>query len=681
MNISNIFMTLLLVAPFLVVFLVFQQKDNNWRRSILSSAIVWGVLITVSTEFLNLFSAIHVRAMTGLWLAINTTAIFILYRLVSIYKLRRQIKDHVANWTSLIQADGLLRAALICLIPILLLTGIVALVVPPNTADSMTYHMARVMYWMQHQSVEHYPTYNPRQLDLAPWSSFAFMHLQILSGGDRFANFIQWFSMIGSLVGVSLIAQLLGTGLRGQILSTILCATIPMGLLQATTTQNDYAVSFWLVCLVCNFLLFIEGKNSTRVSIEFGLSLGLAILTKATAYVFAFPFVIVWILVAYGKTGFKAKFLKLSALAFIPAITLNIGHWYRNFEIFGAPMGVSGDVTRNHLFTPDAIISIFVRNAVLHLSVPYQPINNFLETSVVLLHKLIDIDIRDPRTTFLGFPFQVPIMGESTPIFLIEDISGNPITLVLALVAIALFGLLFKNCQGRKLAGYLCSLLVGAVLFSIILAWQPWATRIHLPFFVLMTPFIGLVLSQTVERLGSRFNGLSYVLVIVLFLSSVPYLLFSSPRPILNSNLFITHKPPIFQQSRLEGYFNASPQLRGQYYRAVEAVAQQSCYDIGLYTSGNGWEYPLLPVFNAQAPAASVRFKSVFFDNPPQEPFFADNPSHRISMADDFTPCAVFALNILEMDDTLSLNEPGLDQPIAYEKIVNEEYVQVFTKK
>lgn len=50
-------------------------------------------------------------------------------------------------------------------------------------------------------------------------------------------------------------------------------------------------------------------------------------------------------------------------------------------------------------------------------------------------------------------------------------------------------------------------------------------------------------------------------------------------------------------------------------------------------------------------------------------------------MADDFTPCAVFALNILEMDDTLSLNEPGLDQPIAYEKIVNEEYVQVFTKK
>lgn len=681
MTLHNIFMTIILVSPYLIICLAFYKQDFNWRRSILSSAIIWGALIVASTEFLNIFSAINPMAVTGLWLGINTTAIFLLWRSTNIPSLCRKINDLVMGWAASIRAGGLLKTALICLVPILILTGIVALVVPPNTADSMTYHMARVMYWIQHQSVEHYPTHNPRQLDLAPWSSFAFMHLQLLSGGDKFANFIQWFSMVGSLIGVSLIAQQLGASLRGQILSTILCATIPMGLLQASTTQNDYAVSFWLVCLVYNFLIFLDGKINSRVCVEFGLSLGLAILTKATGYVFAFPFVVSWMLIAYRKTGFKINFIGLSILTFLPTIALNLGHWYRNFEVFGTPMGVSGDVTRNHLFTPAALISIFVRNVVLHLSVPYQPINQFLENSVILIHKLIDIDIRDPRTTFLGLPFHVPIMGESTPIFLIEDISGNPITVLLFLAAIALFIIYFKSLRSRKLLGYVCSMGASIILFTIILSWQPWATRIHLPFFVLMTPLAGLVLGHAIGKLGPRFNSLSYALVIILFLSSVPYLLFSAPRPILNSNLFITHKPPIFQQSRLDGYFNASPKLRGQYYRAAEAVAQQGCYDIGIYGSGNGWEYPLLPVFNAQQPTALVRFRSVFFDNPPQEPFFSNNPSQQISMANNFIPCAIFALNIIEMEDNLSLANPGGGEPVAYEKIINDEYVQVFAKQ
>ena len=49
-----------------------------------------------------------------------------------------------------------------------LLLGIVALTAPPNTWDSMTYHMPRVEHWIENRNVEPYPTHILRQLSLGP---------------------------------------------------------------------------------------------------------------------------------------------------------------------------------------------------------------------------------------------------------------------------------------------------------------------------------------------------------------------------------------------------------------------------------------------------------------------------------------------------------------------------------
>jgi len=83
-----------------------------------------------------------------------------------------------------------------------------------------------------------------RQLFNPPWAEFAMLHLALLGGDERWANGVQWFSMLGSLAGVSLIAKHLGAAARGQLFSALFCATIPMGILQAAGTQNDYVTAF-----------------------------------------------------------------------------------------------------------------------------------------------------------------------------------------------------------------------------------------------------------------------------------------------------------------------------------------------------------------------------------------------------------------------------------------------------
>jgi hypothetical protein len=105
--------------------------------------------------------------------------------------------------------------------------------------------------WLR--SVEHYPTSYVPQLYHPPGAEFAIMHFQIISGGDRFANLIQWLSMVGSAIAVSLIAKQLGANLRGQVFAAVFAATLPMGILQGSSTQTIMLYALGGVFVSCGW--------------------------------------------------------------------------------------------------------------------------------------------------------------------------------------------------------------------------------------------------------------------------------------------------------------------------------------------------------------------------------------------------------------------------------------------
>ena len=103
----------------------------------------------------------------------------------------------------------------------------IALVSPPNTPDAMLYHMPRVVYWLEHHNVSLYPTIYPPQAFMPPWSEYALTHLFALAEGDRFVNLVQWFSLVGCGLGVSLVARSLGAAPLGQVFAAAAAMTIP----------------------------------------------------------------------------------------------------------------------------------------------------------------------------------------------------------------------------------------------------------------------------------------------------------------------------------------------------------------------------------------------------------------------------------------------------------------------
>jgi 4-amino-4-deoxy-L-arabinose transferase-like glycosyltransferase len=470
-------LALLPVLFWLLVALTLNKKGFCWRRSFLSASVVWGFTLTAVTEVLSIFKLLTFSWLLVCWAVAAFISVFFYFYVIPNNTGRTAAKIPL-----------FLKLLLSSIAAIAILTFLIASIAAPNNWDSMTYHMSRVVHWIQNGSVAHYPTHILRQLELNPWAEFAIMHLQILSGQDYLANLVQWFSMIGSIIGITLIAKQCGADLRGQIYASVLVVTLPMGILQASSTQNDFVVAFWLVCFVYYGICLKEKLNFYDV-LAVGVSLGLALLTKGTAYIYAVPFLL-WFLI-WGVRSLKWTIVTQIFLISILVLSLNISHYMRNYGIFGNPLTSGEDKYSNEMFSVSAIISNISRNFALHIGTPSDRINNSSMLMIASLHKLLGVDLNEPKTTWPGTKFEIIKPN------LHEDDTGNPLHLALIILSAA-FVMYYKELRRiPNLLPFVFALSASFFLFCFYLRWQPWASRLHLSLFVLWSAVIGVVLSKS----------------------------------------------------------------------------------------------------------------------------------------------------------------------------------------
>jgi hypothetical protein len=156
--IMQIFILLPLSSLILLV-LLFNRKVLDWRKSILLGAIAWGYTLTAITESLSRFNLLSFSGLLLSWSAINIA-------LIGLYVLdlkRHEVSGGLTSASNLIRDFKLPAICWVWLagtIFIVATVGLIAIVAPPNTWDSMTYHMSRVAHWEQNHNVAHYPTYN-----------------------------------------------------------------------------------------------------------------------------------------------------------------------------------------------------------------------------------------------------------------------------------------------------------------------------------------------------------------------------------------------------------------------------------------------------------------------------------------------------------------------------------------
>jgi hypothetical protein len=382
----------------------------------LVGAVCWGVTVTGLTELLSALHALTFQGVLTGWLII--LCVLAPAARDAAGDARRLVTYGRQRFLGLSFSDRLQLCAVAGLLGILALIGLLS---APSNYDSMTYHLARVMHWMQDHSLVYYPTPITRQLYQPPWSEFAILNLQLLSGGDRLAFAVQWTSFALCLVGVWSIAGRLGANVRGQSLAVVVAATLPEAVLQASSTQNNLALALWLVCLARFVLDYRLGETTNRLPIALGCgaAAGLAMLTNGTAYPLAASMV-VWFAVLTVWDRSRGSLL-LAGAAILVALLLNAGHWSRNYQAFGSPLTPPSELVlyRTGSMSPTLFISNLSRYLVLHLATSSHKVNHFIERSIHVEHHMLGMDPNDPRITIPGQVFMIRSVGFN------EDYTGN----------------------------------------------------------------------------------------------------------------------------------------------------------------------------------------------------------------------------------------------------------------
>jgi hypothetical protein len=507
---------------------------------------------------------------------------------------------------------------------------------PPNNYDSMTYHMARVSHWIQNQNIKYYPTAIPRQNHSMPLAEFGILHLQLLSKSDRYANLIQWSSFLITILLVSLIAKEIGVSKKGQWLSTAFTATMPIAILQSSSTQNDLVVGAF--CLGFAYFMLKTVNNQSLENILFAsISMGFALATKGTAYIYCAAIgTSIGGIHLFGNKWVDSKRLIFSFITIITlALLFNSGIYRRNWQLYNNPILASNEKTVNEEFSSRIFFSNLVRNGAVHLATPLQGVNQILNKSIT---SLLGSEIDNPASTVKWSSYKISFK-------ISEDDSGNFFHFLLLSLSIFLTPWKKKN-QPRAYNAYLIAIILSIILFSFLFKWQPWGNRLQIPIFLLGSVSIAFLF----DRIDSK--GLSISTIVVLFIASLPFIFMNPIRPLvpfweddsvfyntkLKEKLYtqateFVHQYPSLEDKlssfaslfyegrsvlftdRRELYFLGNIDYHYDYRQATAVVRDLDPKEVGLLLGTNHWEYPIWVLLNQHATSNGIKLSHIQVNN------------------------------------------------------------------
>ncbi len=543
---------LLGLLPYLSLFLTitYVLQKNTLQDAIVQASLIWGGFIFLLSLGLSLLNTINYVSMLGAF----GIYCLLMFKLSWAKRSCINIKCELNNYFKFI----------LFIVIIVIITG---LIYPPNTWDALTYHMPRIQHWIQNQNQSFFYTNIIRQNGMAPFASTMILPSVILSKSDIYANLMQGLAFAGSIYLILCIAKELKASRAQQWLAALFFATLPMAILQASSVQTDIAITYWFLCFVYMFLQWKKQRLISQASYS-GLALGLAILTKGTAYVIGLPFVIYF---AYLLLKDLKKYFWHATIICLLVVVINVPHLVRNYNFYGSIIA-AGENTIVQKPSIGTFIANFVGNLRVHD--PGLVLKEEFDNIYYNMCSLLGVDVEDKAI----FPW-----GHERYSLKMEDSKAQNSLHALALCIIFLLFFMRKLSLPRAYTWLTLSVVAS---FCLLIAWQPWITRLQTPIFALCAPIFGFALGS-MELNKSKV--LRTFIFLMCFTALVP-LLMNVLRPIIP---YYAGYPSIWNSKREELYFVKLPQLKDNYIAAASALAKEKPQEIALLLGEDSVEYPI----------------------------------------------------------------------------------------
>ncbi len=467
----------------------------------------------------------------------------------------------------------------------------------PNTTDAMTYHITRVMYWIQEKTVQQDYIRGGHDFQ-PPFAEYIYLNLYLLLNNDRLLFLSNWLAFVMSIYLGGVVAFRLGANEKTVSLIRLFIASIPIAVLQASSTQVDLITNV-LAIFGLYFVLNLIKKPVFKDCLILGVITGLGLQVKS-------PFMFN-ILIPLGLLGIMRaikikKEIYLFLIILLVVLLMQVRYWNQNIHLYGSPLGqhLAGEKNFyvNDRFDGAALFSNVIRNLFNQFPVPIA--GSIVESDLNGFLNLIGTDNQDPATTYPGLVFHIlPV------VFPQEDIASSPIHLVLIILALILMYKNRKEIKNYKIvASVLVMVSVSFVLFSFILKYEPYHPRLQIPYFTIGSIFAVLVILS--YKWG---NKILIILLVPSLLLSFGLIFLNVLRPYISYNIFYEKvkafatpnasiPEAFYAKPRNMQYFNPRPYWYEPYQEATDLIASTPGFKyIVLKIYDDDYEYPFWALF------------------------------------------------------------------------------------
>ena len=624
---------LLPVAVAALLYLAFRYRGDSSRVALLRASLFSVTILVTISELLSIPYLLTRLALTITWLLVLVGAAAFTYRahnsrpVVSGDEFRPAVHlpPHLARVDILLAATASV---------ILVLIGLVAIVAPPNSWDVMEHHMPRALFWVSNHTLRPFPTPDYTQIVLGNAAELVTLNTYLLYGSDRFANMVEFFSLAGSAVAVTLIASRFGARRTGQLLAALFALTIPELILESTGSMTTGVVTFFTVTACCFILKAGAEQNRTDV-VTAALACGLSLLTKGMTFIYL-PILLVGCM-AFRPAPVRIWMLKRLPLFVALVLAVNAGQFVRAYQITGTPFdapfpdGGPRLAFGNGSITPAKAAANVLRQITLQMGIPSDKLNAYVESTTRKAIHLLGEDPDDPSALWSNLPYEVDRPTR------LETQAGNPIHLALILGCFATLIFHRLNVKDDRVRFYILGIILAFIAYSALIRWQPWGSRFHMPLFVMAAVLVGCAAERLLPRPWQVLGFAALFLVI-----ATPYLLSNSIRSILHTKGF----PTIFEPRQLLYFANEHSAEASSQIALAHAIDASHCSHIGLdaylpvpepeigMSPHSFFIYPLLAQMHIDGSSRFIRYVNV--QNPTQA--FAATTSTA-------TPCAIVCLS------------------------------------
>lgn len=565
--------------------------------------VIWGYILSFMSRLSDM----------GYWSILSLTTAFVNFLIVISKRDSKQpptwlkvscpshVITSVKNWYTKKEISHFEKLILTPLILTVLLLGVTNLVVivfsAPHNWDSMTYHLARVAYYLQHNNTNYFDANYWAQVIHPKNSSLLQVYTYLVSGrNENLTQLVQFISYWVAICSVYAISRKVGNSKTQSIFAATVGALLTEWLMQATTTQNDMILTAYMGATVYFLFAFRETHEWKYLGLT-ALGVGLSIGTKASSFL---PLLSVALVALYTFFQSKANLQRrLRDFAILVGCTLLAvcifalpSGYIENYRNFGHPIGPD-DVRAEHAFEGEPI-SYIARNGTKNLirygfeflsldgMLPIGPVHQVQTLMRIFPEEVVRrLGIALETSEATRAPFNLQKLPSSHEDGSYWGIFGFGLVWIMVLLSIV--GEI-KSTDIRVLS-------LAAVLFLLSQAYSgpfdPWRGRYFTICAVFAVPTIGVSLQAK-----SRFVR-AYLLLIVWIgcVSAVSAVVFRDNSTLISISYHDKSRTSIFTMDRMEQL----TRNRITYYEPLKMFDRlvPSNATVAVFLYGDSFEYPL----------------------------------------------------------------------------------------